>query len=795
MSHSSERPAFVTHISDIIARNSFKIHSSGDDASAKYDMLGMKVERYQKVIYAINGLLAACVIIFVIVSIWLLKDSHMTLIPVKFSDASFIYAYYALIVQAGVVQALGCYATYRLKKKLLYVFWFWLLLLLIGDIVVGLIWVLRFNALSASLPQSLLDDLQSEYGQVGRSTRAWDDVQSNDQCCGVNGPMDYQDSSWFKNVASTQPAALSMQVLPSSCCKINSNSKVVLNPICMQSYDNVFIYKQGCKKSVASWLQSTANKMFLLGYCLIAFFKAVSLAILWREIRKLGRKLQKMWRYSQSNLTSADESCIERATNDDCENEGEINQGAEIAVEREVETDETELNQGVKPVYGSSSEHQQWQQQQQRFLQQRRMRRSISLVDLTESGISVKEVCAESVPKSTGKITTSSQQSRPRALNTNVVSIAHAQNEPGQRRPHLLIATVHQRGVRSRRSLNFDSSARHRFKPADIDLFKEIMHRKMADKLHKGETPADNPIETGSADLTVKHKAHYTSNVGDVTGRPPIEAINMQLLNSQVPKQRNIATSGNNFVYKKCDDIPHVASVHANESAQMHHGRQGQLLPAPGRNSSPVTVQHVRSARGFTPQKPGSGQSKGMHPDTDAARRGLAVGVEPSRLPLVANTDSEESPPSLERSLERSGREALQQRQMMDRAQSRLATPSSRRLSSAQQSQNATQCGSFSQEDITEKEIKTKLNNAKAMLENQTSNSRAGSAHELQSCDAARPLVEEQSGRARNCLSDNRTCESINVALIRNKNRGSRSHIKHEQVHSTMRDTEIFTIS
>lgn len=308
-------------------------------------MLRMKVVRYQQVIYAMNGLLAACVIVFIIVSIWLLRDSHMGLVNLSLSDPSFIYGYYALIVQGGVVQALGCYATYRLNKKLLYVFWFWLLALLIGDIIVGLIWVFRFNTLIASLQESMLSNLQSQYGAVDSTTKAWDNVQVSDSCCGVNGPMDYLNSSWFRSMALSNPGLHNRQVLPYSCCKTNPNSEAVLNPICMQSYDNVFIFKQGCRKSVTDWTQKTSTKMFLLGYCMIAFFKAVALAVLWREIKKLGKKLKKMWQYSQSNLTSADQSCIERATNDESDDEGELNPCADNDGDVLQGKAETDLNQ------------------------------------------------------------------------------------------------------------------------------------------------------------------------------------------------------------------------------------------------------------------------------------------------------------------------------------------------------------------------------------------------------------------------------------------------------------------
>ena len=55
----------------------------------------------------------------------------------------------------SLFQAIGCAAALRLSEKLLNIYWISLLVLLIGDILVGGMWMIRFDHLTKNLEADL----------------------------------------------------------------------------------------------------------------------------------------------------------------------------------------------------------------------------------------------------------------------------------------------------------------------------------------------------------------------------------------------------------------------------------------------------------------------------------------------------------------------------------------------------------------------------------------------------------------------------------------------------------------
>lgn len=60
-------------------------------------------------------------------------------------------------------------------------------------------------------------------------------------------------------------------------------------------------YKVGCVEKLSSWLKSTADILFVLGYCVIAFLKLCFLGILRYEIKEMIQKIKLM----QTEMASA----------------------------------------------------------------------------------------------------------------------------------------------------------------------------------------------------------------------------------------------------------------------------------------------------------------------------------------------------------------------------------------------------------------------------------------------------------------------------------------------------------
>ena len=92
---------------------------------------------------------------------------------------------------------MGFVAALRLNEKLLNAYWISLLVLLIGDILVGGIWMIKFDTITENLTSDLHHRLSKEYVDKSSNFRPlFDDLQRRGQCCGVQSPLDYNATFW-----------------------------------------------------------------------------------------------------------------------------------------------------------------------------------------------------------------------------------------------------------------------------------------------------------------------------------------------------------------------------------------------------------------------------------------------------------------------------------------------------------------------------------------------------------------------------------------------------------------------
>lgn len=236
-------------------------------------MLLRSAMRYYRLwIYSCNGVLLLSVLVFVTVAAALLADLRMRFVPLPLYHPTLLYAYAALVVQAGVLQTIGCISAIRLHEKWLNVYWLMMLVLLVGDVLVGIIWLFLFGRLTASIPVHMRQRLTAEYGTQSRATALWDRLQREQLCCGVTGPQDYNvttDPGWM----TIDPNATRGEV-PDSC------------------YGPVTFWTRGCAEPVVQWVQRSADLLLVLGYCVVAFLKMCFLGILRYEIREMVQKIR-----------------------------------------------------------------------------------------------------------------------------------------------------------------------------------------------------------------------------------------------------------------------------------------------------------------------------------------------------------------------------------------------------------------------------------------------------------------------------------------------------------------------
>lgn len=105
---------------------------------------------------------------------------------------------------------------------------------------------------------------QTEYGKEPRFSEHWDRLQREFTCCGVTGPRDFG-SRW-----------------PQTCCGPIMN----VSDTCQQPYS------RGCDESLLRWLRETSDRLFVFGFCVVAFTKLCFLGILRYEIREMIQKIR-----------------------------------------------------------------------------------------------------------------------------------------------------------------------------------------------------------------------------------------------------------------------------------------------------------------------------------------------------------------------------------------------------------------------------------------------------------------------------------------------------------------------
>ena len=255
-------------------------------AHARLEGQGVAMRYYRLWIYACNIVLLGSAVGFaaaVARTLIFSGDPRRYLVPgvPRAFDFTALYAYLALATQLGLVQLLGCIAARRLSASLLNAYWVLLLALLFGDAVIGVAWVFRFERMRAELRPSLRLRLQLDYGKDARFTEQWDRLQRDFSCCGMSGHEDFE---------SVSPLVR----LPVTCCPVNGliminsndteNSQTVVQ--CLQPHP------RGCEDSLVDWLRKTADLLFVLGFCVIAFAKLCFLGILRYEIREMIQKIR-----------------------------------------------------------------------------------------------------------------------------------------------------------------------------------------------------------------------------------------------------------------------------------------------------------------------------------------------------------------------------------------------------------------------------------------------------------------------------------------------------------------------
>lgn len=216
------------------------------------------------------------------VGVWMVVDPNIVNrfeITMDTEDPYFRTSSYILIafgVFVFLVGFCGCCGAIRKSRCLLGFYFFFLLCIMAGELAAGILAALyKKELLEQKMTVNLKSFVRSKYNTTNNqiSSRTWDIVQMEGKCCGVMGPKDYLNSTWYENHNRTVK-------LPKSCCKLANNNP--LSPEyenesgCVEMLEDYNI--KGCKDEMEKWVSKHMNILIGVG-CGIAVLEIFGLLV------------------------------------------------------------------------------------------------------------------------------------------------------------------------------------------------------------------------------------------------------------------------------------------------------------------------------------------------------------------------------------------------------------------------------------------------------------------------------------------------------------------------------------
>jgi len=145
-----------------------------------------------------------------IIAQYLIKDSEYV-----FNATNLLIAIGVIVTSLGL---LGCFAAYMKVRYLLTVYGLLLLLIFVLEVLTGVYTYSKRDSVQHNVFQYIYNGTKTGYaGRDEKSMKLTHDIdwfQENLQCCGMHGPADWQNATWYANLEKPRNESV-----PLSCCK------------------------------------------------------------------------------------------------------------------------------------------------------------------------------------------------------------------------------------------------------------------------------------------------------------------------------------------------------------------------------------------------------------------------------------------------------------------------------------------------------------------------------------------------------------------------------------------------
>ncbi|XP_026329444.1 leukocyte antigen CD37-like [Hyposmocoma kahamanoa] len=201
---------------------------------------------------------------FAVVDMRILKQYGSERAAGTFAGDMIIVAASLMLVAIAIF---GCVGAARENVKILYLYAGLLMTLALLELMIGIFVTVQRCGLEFTVSDWLREDFFRNYtgDELVEHNRIWDDLQTNYECCGLNGPADYH--------VLQQPISVSCcpRIFPTQ----TARTQELLYDSCIKSGD---YYRQGCEDGILYVLRSDGD--YLLGVAVISFwFEAAAMLL------------------------------------------------------------------------------------------------------------------------------------------------------------------------------------------------------------------------------------------------------------------------------------------------------------------------------------------------------------------------------------------------------------------------------------------------------------------------------------------------------------------------------------
>ena len=202
----------------------------------------------------------------------------------------------SLIVAGGCatfVSFFGCCGSAISSRPLLLVYAATLAALIAAQITLITLGVVYRNDIDDFLRREIGKDIFTNYKSNLRIAKAWDRLQTNLECCGVESPADWARNNVQSIGFTSAPATQSMSsssVIPMSCCRVVSGNQCLLRNS----------YKDGCYDKIIKIIFIDSYYVILGTSLIIIGIECFCLLIVIMLVRMLAHRMSRPYRRSSN---------------------------------------------------------------------------------------------------------------------------------------------------------------------------------------------------------------------------------------------------------------------------------------------------------------------------------------------------------------------------------------------------------------------------------------------------------------------------------------------------------------